>query len=301
MKLVFTVVDQMARNTPFSLGPMLEKEKLAATGSNYADWVHTLRLVLRSAKKEYVLDTPFPKEPVATAPEDERNVWATKNDDCSTVQYLMLTCMSPELQKHFEFQSAHDMIKAMDALYKLNARPERYEITKTMIECKMAEGSLVGEHVVTLAGYAERLKALEFPIPLALVVDMILASLPPSYDGFIMNYNMNGMNKAPNELLAMLKTPEAGLQKNRKHVMLVNKTTCFKKKGKSKKGKGAGMTGSQSKSKGGAKTETECFYCKGPGHWKRNCKKYLADKKKSGLSGKCITVIHCNTPCFMAQ
>ena len=25
--------------------------------------------------------------------------------------------------------------------------------------------------------------------------------------------------------------------------------------------------------------ETECFYCKGNGHWKQNYRKYLADKK----------------------
>ena len=53
---------------------MLEKEKLAASGSNYADWVRTLRLVLRSAKKEYVLDTPLPKEPAATAPRKMRKM-----------------------------------------------------------------------------------------------------------------------------------------------------------------------------------------------------------------------------------
>ena len=33
------------------------------------------------------------------------------------------------------------------------------------------------------------------------------------------------------------------------------------------------------KPKARPKPETECFYCKGTGHWKRNCHKYLADKK----------------------
>ena len=33
------------------------------------------------------------------------------------------------------------------------------------------------------------------------------------------------------------------------------------------------------KPKFGPKSETKCFYCKGTGHWKRNCPKYLADKK----------------------
>jgi len=185
------------------------------------------------------------------------------------------------------------MIRELDALYKETAKSERFDIMKALMECKMAEGSSVGEHVVKMIGYAERLKALEFPLPPGHMMDMLLSSLPPSYDGFVMNYNMSGMEKAPEEVLAMLKTAEGGLRKNRKQVLLVNKTASFKKKGKPKKGKGAGKTGSQSNSKDGAKSETECFYCKGTGHWKRNCKKYLEDKK-SGKTGKVITVIQVN-------
>ena len=45
------------------------------------------------------------------------------------------------------------------------------------------------------------------------------------------------------------------------------------------------------KPKSGPKPETECFYCKGTGHWKRNCPKYLADKK-DGKVNKGIFDIH---------
>ena len=277
MKLVFSVVDQMARNTAFNLGPMLEKEKFAATGSNYADWVRNLRIVLRSARKIYVLETALLAKPAADAPEDEQNVWTTKDDDHNLVQCLMLACMSARLQKCFEFHNARDMIQELDALYKETARSECFDIMKTVMDCKMAEGSSVGEHVVKMIGYAERLKTLEFPIPPAHMMDMLLSSLPPSYEGFVMNYNMTGMEKTLEEVLAMLKNIEGGLRKNRKQVLLLNKTASFKKKGKPKKGKGTGKTGSQRNSKGGAKNETECFYCRDTGHWKRNCKKYLKD------------------------
>jgi hypothetical protein len=50
---------------------------------------------------------------------------------------------------------------------------------KALMECKMAEGSSVGEHVVKMISYAERLKALEFPLPNGHVMDMLLSSLPP--------------------------------------------------------------------------------------------------------------------------
>ena len=45
------------------------------------------------------------------------------------------------------------------------------------------------------------------------------------------------------------------------------------------------------KPKSGPKPETECFYYKGTGHWKRNCPKYLADKK-DGKVNKAICDIH---------
>ena len=39
------------------------------------------------------------------------------------------------------------------------------------------------------------------------------------------------------------------------------------------------------------KPETKCFYCKGYGHWKWNCPRYLADKK-DGILNKGILDIH---------
>ena len=73
---------------------------------------------------------------------------------------------------------------------------------------------------------------------------------------------------------------------------MVNKTTKFKK-GKGKKnfkkdGKGVAAPGKQAagkKPKNGPKPDTECFYCKGSGHWKWNCPKYLADKKAGNTKG----------------
>ena len=61
---------------------------------------------------------------------------------------------------------------------------------------------------------------------------------------------------------------------------MVNKTTSFKKKDKRDTFKKGGKpVAPVKKSKRGPKSDTECFYCKGSGHWKSNCPKYLADKK----------------------
>ena len=76
-----------------------------------------------------------------------------------------------------------------------------FKLTKGLIECKMEEGSSMCEHIVKLFGYVDRLASLEFGIPPTPGTYIVLAS-PPSYDGFIMNNNMNGMEKSANELFA---------------------------------------------------------------------------------------------------
>ena len=108
----------MARNNnAFSLGPMLEKEKLAANGGKSADWFRNLGFVLRVAKKDYVLKEALPAAPAQDASQDDKNVYATKVDDHTVVQCLMLTCLDTELQKRFENFTVFDMVTQLNALY----------------------------------------------------------------------------------------------------------------------------------------------------------------------------------------
>ena len=88
---------------------------------------------------------------------------------------------------------------------------------------------------VRMSGYHNHLTQLGVNLPDDSVIDGVLQSLPPSYKGFVMNYNMQGMEKPIPELFAMLKAAEVEIKKEHQ-VLMVNKTTSFKKKGKGKKG-----------------------------------------------------------------
>ena len=110
-----------------------------------------------------------------------------------------------------------------------------------------------------------------------------------------MNYNMQGMNKTIPEIFAMLKAAEVEIKKEHQ-VLMVKKTTSFKKMGKGKKKRNFKKNSKQvappvKKPKAGPNPETECLYCKRNGHWKRNRPKYLADKK-DGKVNKGILDIH---------
>ena len=284
----------MARIAQFNFSAFLEKEKLKSSGSNFTDWHRNLRIILTGCKKQYVLDAALGDPPADDAPEAEHNIFETRKDDHIIVSCAILTSLDTDLQKRFEHHGAYEMVEELKTMFQTQTRAERYEISDKFYKCKMEEHSSVSEHVVTMGGYIQRLIQLGCVIPDELITDRVLQSLPPSYKGFVLNYNMQGMNKTLNELFAMLKSAEVDIKKEHQ-VLMVNKTTSFKKakakKGHFKKsGKSAAARGGKPvvalvKPKAGPKPDTVCFYCKGEGHWKRNCPKYLADKKAGNVKG----------------
>ena len=59
----------------------LEKTKLKDDGSNNADWVRDLRIILIAAQKNYVLDAPLGDRPIAGVDAYMMNVWQARYDD----------------------------------------------------------------------------------------------------------------------------------------------------------------------------------------------------------------------------
>lgn len=284
-------------NSAFSLRSVLEKDKL--TGANFLDWFRNLRIVLKHERKLYVLDEPHPEKPDDNASRAEKNAYEKHHNDSVDVACLMLVAMSSEIQKDLEHMEAYDMIINLKEMFQQQARQERFETTKALHSCKMTEGSSVSAHVLKMKGYMEHLARLGFPLSQELATDLLLNSLPRSYDQFVMNYNMNEMDKSISELHTMLKTAEQNIKSKPGQILMVKqKGKGFKKKGK---GKGKGWGGKSNpkpkpnlSSKAKSQKDDVCFFCNEPGHWKRNCKLYKEDqmnKKTGGTSASGINVI----------
>ena len=84
-----------------------------------------------------------------------------------------------------------------------------------------------------------------------------------------MNYGMQGTTKTIPELFMMMKPMKVEIKKEHQ-VLMINKTTSFKKRAKGKKGhfkkKNKQVASQVKKPKSGPKHETKCFYYKGTGH-----------------------------------
>jgi hypothetical protein len=112
------------------------------------------------------------------------------------------------------------MIWGLRGMFENKARAKRYNISKALFAYKLSEGSPVSPHVIKKMGYIEILTKLGCKIKDDLATDVILQSLPVSYESFIINFHMNRMEKTVIELHGMLKTIEDSIKKNPNHVMM---------------------------------------------------------------------------------
>ncbi|KAL0284005.1 UNVERIFIED_CONTAM: hypothetical protein Sradi_7211700 [Sesamum radiatum] len=184
-------------------------------------------------------------------------------------------------------------------VYAVPDRYIRYAATKAFFGTKMAEGSSVQSHEVKTLSLVEKLEDLKAGLENDTYIDVILQSLPPSYNPFIVNYNMNGLEKSIHELINMLVQYETTTHKSEPAVLVGEASTSkAKAKGarrwKRKKGKGTAITATATlevlllppweKGKGNAggsqlsKANNVCMHYHGKGHWNWECPQLLPDR-----------------------
>ncbi|KAL0440031.1 UNVERIFIED_CONTAM: hypothetical protein Slati_2486100 [Sesamum latifolium] len=231
-------------------------------GTNYNDWLRNLRIVLNFENQGYVLDKPLPAIlPEGSSPE-ERLTFEKWHEDNRKVHSIILASLANEIQKQYD-------------------RLE--DVPSIMLHMKEVYASWV-----KMLSLVEKLEDLKAGLDNDTYIDVILQSLPPSYDPFIVNYNMNGLEKSIHELINMMVQYEATTHKSEPAVF-VGEASTSKPKGKGarrwkrKKGKGTAVTTTattggappaapKEKGKGKvrgsqrSKANDVCMHCQGKGH-----------------------------------
>ncbi|KAL0411052.1 UNVERIFIED_CONTAM: hypothetical protein Slati_3694900 [Sesamum latifolium] len=213
-----------------SLTLIMETNKF--NGTNYNDWLRNLRIVLDFDNKGYVLDKPLPTAlPEGSSPE-ERVTFDKWLEDNRKVRTIILASMTNEVQKQYDrLEDVLSIMLRMKDVYAVLDRHIRYATTKAFFGTKMAEGSSVQSHGVKMLSLMEKLEDLKAGLDNDTYINVILQSLPPSYDPFIINYNMNGLERSIHELINMLVQYEATTHKSEPAV-LVGEASTSKAKGK---------------------------------------------------------------------
>nr|GEU96639.1 hypothetical protein [Tanacetum cinerariifolium] len=129
------------------------------------------------------------------------------------VACLMLSNMSPDLQRTLEKYNAYDMLKELKTTFEKQVKHELFETVKAFHACKQEEGQSASSYLLKMKSYLDTMERLGYAMPNELGVSLILNSLNKDYDQFIQNYNMHSMGKTIANLHAMLKIHEKGIPK----------------------------------------------------------------------------------------
>ena len=100
------------------------------------------------------------------------------------------------------------MFQELKLVFQTHAHVKRHETSDKYFAYKMEENSSASEHVLRMSGYYNRLNQVGVNLPDKTMIDRILYSLSLSYQIFVMNYDMQGMEMIP-ELFAVLKTAKS--------------------------------------------------------------------------------------------
>ncbi|KAL2228464.1 UNVERIFIED_CONTAM: hypothetical protein Sindi_1826100 [Sesamum indicum] len=116
-------------------------------------------------------------------------------EDNYKVLCIILALMSIHIQRH-RLDDIPSIMLHMKEIYAVPDSHIRYAATKALFCTKMAEGSSVQSHGVKMLSLVEKFEDLKAGLDNDMYIDVILQSLPPSYDPFIINYSMNVHEKS---------------------------------------------------------------------------------------------------------
>ena len=189
------------------LSAILKENKLE--GQNYIEWKQNLDIVLTAEEYKFVLTTPRPAVPAANAAQalrDAHRRWHKANE---MAKCYMLASMSSVLKhQHSAMETAAEIMTNLANLFGTQNRTAKSQAFRSIMTKSMKEGSSVRQHVLEMMSHLNQIEVLGGTIDPESQVTIILQSLPPSFQQFKLNFEMNKRNYTLAELLTELQSAE---------------------------------------------------------------------------------------------
>ncbi|GKC32667.1 zinc finger, CCHC-type containing protein, partial [Tanacetum coccineum] len=224
---------------------ILHAKKL--TGSNFTNWHHNLRIVLKYEEK-----LMFVEQLMAPAPDPA---------DPDTTD------------KTLEKFNAYDMLKELKTMFEEQAKKEPFEIIKAFHACKQEDGQSVSSYLLKMKSYLDTLERLGYTLPneLGTIVKLHV----------MLKLHEKGIPKKA-ETPVVLAIREGRIQKDKKKPQGAK----GKDMGKNKLAYAPKPKIPPPPKRDNPIKDSICHHFKEVGHWRLNCPSYHAElRKKRNANG----------------
>ncbi|XP_059669595.1 uncharacterized protein LOC132314797, partial [Cornus florida] len=157
--------------------------------------------------------------------------------------YILASLSNVLQSQHLQYLTSADIMLNLKEMFGQIGKSARQNAMTNLMTIKMVQGTSVREHALKMIGFLNELEIFGCNLDGELQVDMIIASLPDSFNSFRVNYYMNKLEYTLAELLNELVTFE-GINKSKGASINYTQsagpsTSRPKRRGKKKKKDGA--------------------------------------------------------------
>lgn len=227
--------------------------------SNWQSWSFRMQMLLIREELWHVITKPKPEEP-----DESDDDW--DRDDQRALATIGLCLEESQYSLVKKKESAKEAWESLKAYHEKPNMSSRVSLLKRLCSVNLSEGGDMEGHLVVLDDLFERLENVGQKLDELLKVAMILRSLPNSFDSLVM-----ALESRPDADITLDLVKSKLLDAHQRHTDRSN-----------------GKSVSEKAMKSNTKRDDEkvCFFCKRPGHYKKNCRKFLAMQKSGGSDSK---------------
>lgn len=254
------------------MSSMYNIEKL--DDSNYDSWCVLARSVLVHQNLWGIVSNELVK------PEDEYSeefkTWKRENEKAMAVLFLSLNASQINCVKNCT--TANDIWNELEKLHRPSGPVRKVTLFKQLLNKRMVEGENVQTHIMEFSNIVENLAAIDISLQEELIVIMLLASLPNSYENLVVA--LEARDELPS--LSVIKCKLAEENERRKGNESKEGAQSF-----SARHLGQGERGRRNNATTDKRRDFKCYKCGQKGHYAANCtskKEYENDGK--GERGK---------------
>ena len=141
--------------------------------------------------------------------EERADYEAWRKDDEKARMYILASLNEWLQSQHQSMSTSSVMLLSLQEMFGVQSRSSKKMVMKQIMNTRMSEGTPVRDHMIKMIGHFNELGDLGADIHWETQNNMVLETLPPSFNHFKLNYSMNKLEWSLTELMQQLQIAEA--------------------------------------------------------------------------------------------